>query len=243
MEKLYYIYLHIRKDNGTVFYVGKGTDDGNLIYERSKVTERNKWWKNITNKTEYDIQIVCTFTNESDAFQKEKELIRKYGRKDLGLGTLVNLTDGGEGMENPSDETRRKLSESRTGEKNHKFGKPTPKDVCDKISKTLTGRKLPKDVCNKMSERVRGKNHPMYNKHHRDDSKQKMREQKIGKMEGEKNHFYGKKHNVDTLKIISEKGKGRKWINNGIKSVTVSGDMVQYYLNEGWILGRIYVRK
>ena len=239
MEKFYYIYLHTRKDDGTVFYVGKGTDEGNLIYERSKSTERNAWWKNIVGKTEYSVDIIFTCDKESDAFEKEKELIKKYGRKDLGLGTLVNLTDGGEGMENPSEETRRKLSESRTGEKNHKFGKPTPKDTCEKISNTLTGRKLPKETCIKMSESRTGDKHPMFNKHHREDSKQKMREQKVGKMNGEKNHFFGKTHSEESSKKISESGKGRKWINNGLIAVTAKGQKLEELLNDGWVLGRI----
>lgn len=237
--KLYYIYEHVRLDTKEVFYVGKGTDEGNLIFERSKATERNKWWRNITNKTEYEINIVDKFKTEEEAFQKEKELIKKYGRKDLGLGTLVNLTDGGEGMENPSQETRIKLSESRKGKKNHKYGKPTPKDTCDKISKTLTGRKLPEETCVKMSESRIGDKHHMFGKHHKESSKQKMRNQKIGKMNGEKNPFFGKTHSEETSKKISESGKGRKWINNGVKSITAKGELLDEYLSSGWVFGRI----
>ena len=238
MKKTYYIYLHIRKDNGFVFYVGKGTDEGNLIYERSKATERNTWWKNIVNKTNYEIKIVNTFESEDEAFQKEKELIKKYGRKDLGLGTLVNLTDGGEGMENPSMETRKKLSESRTGEKNHKFGKPTPKDTCEKISKTLIGRKLPEETCIKMSESRTGDKHHMFGKQHKKTSKEKM--SLAGKKRvGKKNSFYGKTHNDDVKKLISEKGKGRRWINNGVKSITAKGDLLNDYISNGWTFGRV----
>lgn len=35
-----------------------------------------------------------------EACEKEKELISKIGRRDLGLGTLVNMTDGGDGTFN-----------------------------------------------------------------------------------------------------------------------------------------------
>lgn len=35
--------------------------------------------------------------NEEEAFTREKFLIAKYGRKDLGLGPLLNLAPGGEG--------------------------------------------------------------------------------------------------------------------------------------------------
>lgn len=237
MKKIYYIYLHITND-GVVFYVGKGTDKGNLIFERSKHTERTKFWKNVAKKG-YTTEIVAVFDSEKEAFDKEKELIKKYGRRDLGLGTLVNLTDGGEGMENPSQETRMKLSESRKGEKNHKYGKPTPKDTCEKISKTLTGRKLPEETCVKMSESRTGDKHPMYNKKHKNSSKQKMRTQKIGKMDGEKNPFFNKTHSTDSIKKISESGKGRKWINNGEKCITAKGDVLNNYLTEGWVFGRL----
>ena len=237
MKKIYYIYLHITND-GVVFYVGKGTDEGNLIFERSKHTGRTKFWKNVAKKG-YTVEIVGVFNSEKEAFDKEKELIKHYGRRDLSLGTLVNLTDGGEGMENPSEETRKKLSESRTGEKNHKFGKPTPKDTCDKISKTLTGRKLPDETCVKMSESRIGDKHPMYGKHHKESSIQKMREQKIGKMYGEKNPFYGKTHSEESSKKISESGKGRKWINDGNTSITAKGDTLNKLLDSGWVLGRL----
>jgi len=237
MKKVYYIYLHITND-GVVFYVGKGTDEGNFIFERSKHNGRTKFWKNVAKKG-YTIKIVGFFDCEKDAFDKERELITKYGRRDLGLGTLVNLTDGGEGMENPSQETRMKLSESRKGKKNHKYGKPTPKDTCEKISKTLTGRKLPEETCVKMSESRTGDKHPFFGKHHKDSSKQKMRDQKIGKMGGDKNPFFGKTHSVDASKKISESGKGRRWINNGIKSITAKGDVLSGYLTEGWVFGRL----
>jgi hypothetical protein len=43
------------------------------------------------------IEIVERFASENDAFELEIALIAKYGRRDLCIGTLCNLTDGGEG--------------------------------------------------------------------------------------------------------------------------------------------------
>ncbi len=227
-------YYHKRLDTGEIFYVGIGTPL--RPYEDKN---RNNHWNHIVEKFGYEVILVKENLSWEDACDWEISEIQRIGRRDLGLGTLVNFTDGGEGMENPSIETRKKLSESRTGEKNHKFGKPTPKDTCEKISNTLTGRKLPKDTCIKMSESRTGDKHPMYNKHHREDSKQKMREQKIGKMEGDKNPFFGKTHTEESSKKISESGKGRKWVNNGLLSVTAKGQKLDELLNSGWVFGRI----
>jgi hypothetical protein len=44
------------------------------------------------------VEIVHRFPTENEAFEKEKELIKEYGRRDLGTGTLCNLTDGGDGV-------------------------------------------------------------------------------------------------------------------------------------------------
>jgi hypothetical protein len=42
-------------------------------------------------------KIVLETNNENEAFNKEKELIKLYGRRDLKTGSLTNLTAGGDG--------------------------------------------------------------------------------------------------------------------------------------------------
>jgi len=90
-----YIYKHIRVDTNEVFYIGIGNQDK---FKRAFVTQkRSKFWKNITSKTEYTVEIIKDGLTWEEAQAEEIRLIKQYGRKDLGLGTLVNLTDGGEG--------------------------------------------------------------------------------------------------------------------------------------------------
>lgn len=68
------------------------------------------------------IEIVGWFDDEAGAFALECALIKRFGRRDQGSGPLANLTDGGEGGANPSDEVRRKIGEktkARAGNYRH----------------------------------------------------------------------------------------------------------------------------
>ena len=112
-EEKFYLYRHIRVDKNEVFYVGIGTknkyDFYNATYNRAETfTGRTGLWKIITKKSSYLVEIVL----ESDSYEfiekKEREFIKLYGRKDLGTGTLTNLTDGGRENDNKSQATKNK---------------------------------------------------------------------------------------------------------------------------------------
>lgn len=101
---MYYLYKHTRLDKNEPFYIGIGKKSirtktcHHSIYERAiDKTHRTKYWKNIVNSTPYTIEILYESDSREEIFNKEIELIKLYGRKDLGLGTLVNFTHGGEG--------------------------------------------------------------------------------------------------------------------------------------------------
>ena len=89
------VYRHIRLDKNEPFYIGIG-EDPQRPYDRCK-SSRNNHWMNIIKKTEYRVDILFDDLTWEEACEKEKEFIKLYGRKDLGTGTLVNLSDGGEG--------------------------------------------------------------------------------------------------------------------------------------------------
>ena len=89
------VYRHIRLDTNEVFYVGIGSKK--RPYAKGS---RSKWWKRIVNKSDYRVDILFTDLSWEAAEIKEIEFIKLYGRKDLKKGTLVNMTDGGEGKTN-----------------------------------------------------------------------------------------------------------------------------------------------
>lgn len=127
--KKYFIYRHIRLDNNEVFYIGVGTKyidkraPNTNPYRRAYLKAiRNPFWKNIVAKTKYTIDIIYESNSYEFIEEKEKEFIKLYGRRDLGTGTLCNLTDGGKGQKNAhikkhSEETKKKISESAKGRK------------------------------------------------------------------------------------------------------------------------------
>lgn len=93
-----YLYRHIRLDTNEPFYIGIGSDEDGK-YERSRASwGRNKIWKRIVNKVSYRVDIIQDNLTWDEACTKEIEFIKLYGRRDLGLGPLVNLTDGGDGL-------------------------------------------------------------------------------------------------------------------------------------------------
>ena len=132
------IYKHL-KPCGEVFYIGIGQEEKRA---KSK-SDRNNYWHNVVNKYGYEVQILKSDLTWEDACEMEKVLISWFGRRDLGLGTLVNLTDGGEGNVGwvASDETRARMSKSKKGKLSHNYGKKASKEAKEKMSISATGRK------------------------------------------------------------------------------------------------------
>jgi len=107
------VYLHSKPD-GEIFYVGISKD----IYRPYSFRNRNKYWHNVVNKYGYIVNILFKDIEYSEAIEIEKYLIFYYGRKCLNTGTLVNITDGGEGVVGMkrTEETKLKMSLTRKGE-------------------------------------------------------------------------------------------------------------------------------
>lgn len=115
------VYQHRRKDANIIFYVGIGK---NLKRAYSKKS-RSKYWKDITKNHEYLVEILFDDISWEYACEIEIKLIQQYGRRDLGTGELVNLTSGGDGVPNLSEESRKKMAvnSGKFGDQNYFYGK------------------------------------------------------------------------------------------------------------------------
>jgi hypothetical protein len=111
-------YYHKRLDTNEIFYVGIG--EPSRPYESGS---RNPHWYHVVDKVGYEVILIKENISWKEACDWEISEIKRIGRRDLGLGSLVNMTDGGEGIENLNPETRKLLSEQKVGENNHRFGK------------------------------------------------------------------------------------------------------------------------
>jgi hypothetical protein len=119
---MYYTYIHYTADTNEPFYVGKGKD--RRAYQSG--TKRSKYWHNKVDKHGgFDYEILCEWTDESDAFEHEKLMISVL--REMGY-TLVNLSDGGDG---PSGVKR--TEEQKQHLRNLLKGKPRSKETIERI--------------------------------------------------------------------------------------------------------------
>lgn len=195
----YYLYRHIRLDTDEVFYIGIGTKINKEFYYNCKSEfgraynkhNRNKYWTNITNKTEYDVEILLESDNYEFIKNKEIEFIEIYGRKDLRKGTLVNLTIGGDGVTGLifSEEHRQKLSENSKGRKIWCEGKKFTEEHINNLRISHLG----------IGNKNKGKKYDdIYGIDKSNNIKEKQSIIRKGKYKNELNNFYGKKHSEET---------------------------------------------
>lgn len=86
------VYFHRNRVTQEVFYVGQGT------LNRAKTKHgRSKDWYKETSQEKYIVEIVIKKLSREQASTLERMYIAHFGRKDKGLGPLVNHTDGGAG--------------------------------------------------------------------------------------------------------------------------------------------------
>lgn len=187
----FYVYLHRKASDNSIFYVGKGKG-----FRAYRTSGRSDYWNKKFNKHGLIVEILFKDLIESEAFRLEIETIKNL--KESGEN-IINLTNGGEGMsghkmsneslvkmslaqknQKPwSDEARKKMSDRVSGEGCYWFGrklseehrkkisvkhigKKVSQDVIDKIKKTLTGKKKKEGSSINYSNAVTGVKNPNY---------------------------------------------------------------------------------
>ena len=130
---------------------------------------------------------------------REIYYINQYNCMDNSYG--YNLESGGNENKRPSNETRKKMSESHigkfAGENNPLFGKPMTDETKQKISQSKIGK-------------YSGENHPLYGTCRSEDTKRKISNALLGKMAGENHPMYGQHHSNDNRKKISQNMGGKQ---------------------------------
>ena len=187
IEMDYYTYAYLREDK-TPYYIGKGI--GNRIYSTHKRIKPPK--------DKSRIIFLKQNLTEEEAFKHEIYMIAVFGRKDLGTGILGNRTNGGEGASGwvPSEETRRKMSES---------SKNPSEETRRKISEANKGKTCNEETRKKLSEASKG-NKIWLGKKHTEETKKKISEKNKGKPAPNK----GIPHSEETKIKLSIAAKNRK---------------------------------
>ncbi len=179
-----YLYRDPSRNNEPI-YVGKGRQKRAFYHlgrkDKHPFTQRLQWMKN--NGIQPVVEFLCKDVDEELAHLCEMEAIDKFGRKDLGKGPLLNLTDGGEGLTGfkMPEEQKAKIRAANKGRKGRphtleerarisaaKKGRIPSEEEKAKMRASLTGRKLPEEVKAKMRAAALGRKHT-------DEAKAKMR--------------------------------------------------------------------
>jgi hypothetical protein len=98
--------------DGTAVYIGKGGGNRDRYWKRKNPAVMAMGVAGLLCKP-----IRVFDGTEEQCYAEESRLISLYGRKDLGLGELLNLTNGGAGAKNPNAEGRAKRDERCRGQK------------------------------------------------------------------------------------------------------------------------------
>ncbi|EEU9983426.1 hypothetical protein A0011_003720 [Escherichia coli] len=192
MQKFHYVYHTTIKSNrsGKIYhYVGKRTttnlDDGYV--GSGKVIKMMKRKNKESETPIYEFEVVRSklFDTAEEAFECEILLV-EAAREKWGRGVCLNIAPGGVGGfdggehhpfygKHHKPESRAKMSASRMGEKNHRYGKPS----------VMKGKKHSPEAIEKIAAASRGENNPRYGVTLTEETKNKIRNALTGKKRAE----------------------------------------------------------
>jgi len=147
LDKQFYVYVHMKATDDSVFYVGKGCK-----YRYTSKNGRNQYWQRIVAKHGYVAEIVKKDLSFAEANAYEIQLIKEL--KEQGC-ELCNLTDGGEGClgTKKTPEQKAAISAKNKGRKWSEESKAKMKGNKNSLGKTISP-----DVRAKISAAKKGNN-------------------------------------------------------------------------------------
>lgn len=160
-----YVYCHLKADSGEPFYVGMGKTKTRPWNMRN----RSQWHKNIVAKNGVRVEMIIEDIDWDAAWWWEVRWIKVL--RDAGY-VLVNHTDGGDGLKNPSLETRKKIGATHVGNK-YMVGRKLSEETKAKISKAHKGKSPNWEIINRLAETNKN-NKYMVGKKLSDETKAKM---------------------------------------------------------------------
>lgn len=198
----HYTYLWLRED-GTPYYAGKGRNNRAFTSKGRRVHCPADSSRIITQE----------WPTEGAALAAERLLIGAYGRMDQGTGCLRNLTDGGGGAPNPSDEARRKMSAALIGNRRwvgRKHTDATKRKISLANKGLNVGRVHDSEFRQKMRDRSKGNSNNLGRKHS-PEARRRM---------GEAHR--GIKQSIESRRKRSEKLKGRTFSDDSRRRMSIA---------------------
>lgn len=151
----------------------------------------------------------------------------KFHTNGISVYEIWVLKYGEEEADRRLKEAKRKMSISRTGEKNAMYGrKHTPESIeKNRKSQPYLGKQLPKIVRDKISLGTQGENNPFFGKQHSKETIERIKKKQTGKKySAEVNKKKGRS------KYAAENGMfGRVWITNNIENKIILKDELNNY--------------
>lgn len=189
----FYVYIYWRLDTNEPFYVGKGKED-----RWKDLRGRNNHFMNILNTIPIVCEIVKDNLTENQAFYWEEEIIRRLV---FEYGFSIDIKNA-----NSSDHYCHLCNMTWGGDGNSRVH--TKKEKI-KQSETMKGKYV-------------GENHPLWGKHHTDETKEKISKTQIERYKnGIVSNFKGKHHTEESKEKNrhAHLGKGLGKENGNAKSV------------------------
>lgn len=189
----YTVYMHKNKINGKI-YIGQTCQIPAKRWDNGRGYETSTRFFNAILKYGWDNFehiIIKENLSASEANELEIELIKQYQTQNDKYG--YNITSGGHNYSH-SEETKKKIGQAN--------------------KTALKGKTHSTEWSQKMSKKFSGEGNPFYGKHHTELTKQKISENRKGKLIGKQHPMYGKHHTEETLQQISQnrQGKGGKQV-------------------------------